>query len=194
MIPQLIALCGFQGSGKDSCADAITGQHGPYQRYALASPVKRICEIAFGLTWDEMEGDRELKEATLDRYPYDSPRHLMQVVGTDLFRNAGGWPTIWVEAMKRYVSGGMDRGEHFVISDLRFPNEAQAVHDLGGYVIRVNRTDRPVDLSAVHESEKYIPLLPVHHDIYAATGELEALCLQIRMICGLHQDLRKEDY
>jgi len=185
MYPKLIALTGFKGSGKDESALALTG----YTRYGIADPVKEICAIAFGLTEEEMTGDRVLKEKGLDRWPYESPRRLMQQVGTDLFRTL--WPDVWVQAMRRHILN--HEGQFIVISDLRFPNECEAVHQLGGIVVRVVRTDQPESLDP-HPSERYIPQLPVDHEILAATGEIESLHRQIRMIAGLPVELTEEDY
>jgi hypothetical protein len=189
MYPKLIALTGYKGSGKDSCADAITGQMGPYKEYSFAKPVKQICEIAFGLTWEEMEGNRKLKEQILDRYPEESPRRLMQQVGTDLFRTL--WPDVWIECFNRHIFSQKDA--RICVTDMRFPNELQAVRAHGGLTIRVVRTDQPESIDP-HPSERYINQLDVDHEILAATGELESLHKQIRLVTGLHTQLNMEDF
>jgi len=189
MYPRIIGLTGYKGSGKDEAAKALTGQHGPYQRYALAGPVKQICEIAFGLTWEEMEGNRELKEKAVDRYPFFSPRKLMQQVGTDMFRTH--YPDIWIEAMKRHMTRNATR--QFVVTDVRFPNEADAIRDLEGLLVRVTRTDQPENIDP-HPSERYIGMIKADHEILAATGEIESLHKQIRILVGLHTELNRGDF
>lgn len=79
-------------------------------------------------------------------------RQLLQEVGTDAMRNIIH-PNTWVNALfadytsKKY-SVGIDKYGHqtivdkypkWLITDLRFPNELQAVKDRGGITIRVNR-------------------------------------------------------
>ena len=85
-------------------------------------------------------------------------RNLLQIVGTDLIRNQLH-SNAWVNALfSKYnkTFTGLDAANHFVkndgtsmelhypnwiITDVRFPNEAQAIKDRGGFIIRVNRND-----------------------------------------------------
>lgn len=93
-----------------------------------------------------------------------TPRKLLQILGTDCGREIIH-PNIWVNALfadytkhQRYERGteivGLTDGEtvvnyeipsieydfpNWIITDVRFPNEAQAIKDKGGIVIRVNR-------------------------------------------------------
>lgn len=78
-----------------------------------------------------------------------TPRKLLQLLGTDCGREIIH-PKIWVNALfadyteayrglpSEYESG-MKSFPNWIITDVRFPNEAQAVKDRGGVVIRVNR-------------------------------------------------------
>jgi hypothetical protein len=73
----------------------------------------------------------------------------LQFVGTDLFRNhiCELLPTmgkdIWVNVIKRKISNIRKRQQDakFVITDIRFPNELQAITDLGGLTIKIQRND-----------------------------------------------------
>jgi len=186
--PKLIALTGLAGSGKDESAKAIMGQMGPYQRYSFADPLREACKAVFGLTDHEM-ADRKLKETPLDRWPYESPRRLLQQVGTDLFRSL--WPEVWIECFNRHVSSQKDIC--ICVTDLRFPNELQAVRAHEGMTIRVVRTDQPPSVD-LHPSEAHIPTLDVDHEICAVTGDLESLHRQIRVLTGLHTELNAEDF
>ena len=82
-----------------------------------------------------------------------TPRFLLQFIGTNLFRNQLH-PEIWVNAlMSKYksysipikdlgIGKGFEWGEiypNWIITDLRFPNEMEAVKKKGGITIRVNR-------------------------------------------------------
>ncbi len=79
-------------------------------------------------------------------------RFLLQFIGTNLFRNQLH-PEIWVNALfvnypsdelikqlnsKTDGSYGV-RQPNWIITDMRFPNEAQVIKDRGGITIRVNR-------------------------------------------------------
>ena len=74
-----------------------------------------------------------------------TPRRLLQLLGTEAGRNIIH-PNIWVNALfadyPKIVDiddKGLDVYESWIITDVRFPNEAQAIKDRGGVVIRVNR-------------------------------------------------------
>ena len=62
-----------------------------------------------------------------------TPRKMLQQVGTDLFRNQLH-PNTWANATFADY-----QNDNWIITDVRFPNEAQAIKDRGGIIIRVER-------------------------------------------------------
>lgn len=83
-----------------------------------------------------------------------SPRKAYQLFGTEFGRNMLS-DSVWVDIAPK---------NDVVITDCRFPNEADWVKKNGGKLIRVNR----LEATAVneHPSEKYIPQLDVHVDLF----------------------------
>lgn len=83
----------------------------------------------------------------------DAP--LLQTLGTNVYRHVN--PDIWVEVLKATIEE--QQPKLAIIYDVRFPNEAQAIKDMGGILVRVSRfnqdgspfvaPDRPAD----HPSE-----------------------------------------
>jgi hypothetical protein len=75
-----------------------------------------------------------------------SVRDFLQKLGTDAMRT-GLHPNVWVNALfSDYIPTGkfntIDDSTiypNWIITDCRFPNEAQAVKDKGGIVIRIDR-------------------------------------------------------
>jgi len=68
-------------------------------------------------------------------------RQFLQELGTDGLRN-GLHPNTWVNSlMVDYDTESLrsDKKTNWIITDTRFPNEAQAIKDAGGIVIRVDR-------------------------------------------------------
>jgi hypothetical protein len=59
--------------------------------------------------------------------------------------------TIWVTLALR-AAGRSDVGS--IITDVRFPNEAQAIRDAGGMLIRVERAE--LEQTSAHASEVHI--------------------------------------
>lgn len=80
---------------------------------------------------------------TLQREPM-TYRSLLQILGTEAIRN-NVHPNTWVNAL---FSGY--HGQNWLITDVRFPNEADAIKAYGGIVVRVNR---PGILQSNHPSE-----------------------------------------
>jgi hypothetical protein len=103
----------------------------------------------------EKEADKARDLYTLNRTSRSykvklTPRKLMQLVGTECGRNIIH-PDVWVNAtMVDYIKAESLDGNYpskdivfsrpnWVITDVRFPNEAQAITDRGGINIRIQR-------------------------------------------------------
>jgi hypothetical protein len=71
-------------------------------------------------------------------------RELLQKVGTDAMRDVIH-PDVWVNALMKDYRDKVDfdkslpPNKNWLITDVRFPNEAKAIKDRGGIVVRVNR-------------------------------------------------------
>lgn len=126
----LIGLMGFKQSGKDTFADYLVRHYG-FEKHAFAEPVKKICQIMFLLTKEQLD-DPKLKETIDGRWGL-TPRQMMQKVGTDMVRQV--WDEdFWVKNMDMRLRGV--EGD-VIISDVRFPNEAQYVRNCGGVLVRI---------------------------------------------------------
>lgn len=154
---ELYAITGKRGHGKSTAAEALE-KTGRFVHINFADPLRQACATVYGLTTQEML-DPVLKEQVLQRWPYKSPREILQQVGTELFRNY--LDETWVKAFERQVQAAWDDGFGVVCSDCRFLNEAQAVRRLGGKVIRVvdprkTRTDEASRHASEMEQEAII--------------------------------------
>jgi hypothetical protein len=118
-------------AGKDTIADYLVKNH-RFKKIAFADALKRGCMEIFGLTHEQCYGD--LKEV-VDDFWKATPRYILQKVGTECLRN-GYDPDIWIKSVQKAVTNG----ERWVISDVRFINEARAVSMWGGSVVRVDRS------------------------------------------------------
>lgn len=140
---KLIAFTGKKGHGKDTAAQPLILRN--YKHTNFAHPLKHVCATVFGLSRAEMN-DPALKEKVLERWPHQSPRELMQLVGTDLFRQR--WPEVWIRAWENLI-GPPD--QPVVCTDCRFLNEAGAVHRMGGTIIRI--VNPRIEAGDTHQSE-----------------------------------------
>lgn len=133
----IIGLVGRKGCGKNLAAHYVSAEIPQFREDSFAAPLREVCSVVFGLDPKEM-AYRDLKEKPLDRYPFQSPRQIMQLMGTDAVR--ANWPAAWVEALKRRLKPE----DNVIVTDVRFENEAQAIRDLRGKLIRIHRP-RPAD-------------------------------------------------
>lgn len=144
-----VAFKGSKGHGKTTAARVL--EEAGYAHINFGDPLKRVCATVFGLTEAEMN-DPVLKETALDRWPFFTPRHIMQHVGTELFRN---WlPEVWTKAWSREASVH----DKVTCSDVRFQNEADTVRDFeerrGGHawLVEVFNPNKPFGVD-LHVSE-----------------------------------------
>lgn len=148
----IVALTGLAGAGKSTAASYLTTQYG-FRLEKFTGPLKDMLR-AIGLTEDEIEGP--LKHEPCDLLMGNTPRHAMQTLGTEWGRGQIH-DSFWVNLWMARASGH----RLVVVDDCRFPNEAAAVRQLGGRIIRIDRPDMPInDTVAGHVSEQHFRSLP----------------------------------
>ena len=113
----------------------------------FAGKLKDIASHLTGIDIEDFE-DQEFKKTNLGREWWTTcdegwqpmtVRDLLQKLGTDAMRN-GLHDNVWVNAlMSDYKSDKDGDLPNWVITDTRFPNEAKAIKDKGGIIIRVDR-------------------------------------------------------
>jgi hypothetical protein len=142
----LIALSGYAGAGKDSFADVLVEDHG-FKRYAWADTLRLAAEALNPIVgWDEDAGSGPIRyKDALDtvgyvraKELYPEFREVLQKLGTEVGRNLID-ENVWVDATLARVERECGEGEDIVFTDTRFPNEADAVRQMGGHVVRVQR-------------------------------------------------------
>lgn len=156
--PPLVAFCGGKGHGKTTATQVLI--EAGYTPVNFADPLKEACKSIYGLTDFEME-DAVVKETPLKRWPFLSPRQIMQHVGTDLFRN---WlPETWANAYDIRVTPLLAAGKKVVTSDTRFLNEVPRIkterNGRRGLLIRINDPRKPLG-NDPHPSEVEALSLP----------------------------------
>jgi len=121
-----------------------------------------------------------------------TPRLLLQLLGTDAGRNIIH-PDIWVNSLmsqyKPYPQLYLDYDSlpNWIFTDVRFPNEAKAISDKNGILIRVNRKTyseyrgKLVETFNVHPSETALDDYTFTH-VIDNNGTIEDLILLTREI------------
>ncbi|WP_339521781.1 deoxynucleotide monophosphate kinase family protein [Pseudomonas sp. EL_65y_Pfl2_R96] len=149
MTPLLIGLAGRARSGKDTAAQHLVNNHG-FQSYAFADPLRDGLMHILNLSPCDFEGEQ--KEHPLP-WLGRSPRELMQSLGTEWGRN-NVHPELWLLLAAQnldLLARTHDTARGFVVSDLRFENEAQFIRNRGGVVIHLYRPSAPAVNAHVSE-------------------------------------------
>lgn len=144
MLPMIIGLSGYGRAGKDSVADVLVERH-RFQRVAFADKLRECAEALNPIVDVEFDADEsKVPVRYLDakeRHGYNAAKEIypefrgtLQRLGTEVGRNILGG-NIWVDA----TMNALDVERDYVITDCRFPNEAQAINRAGGLVVRVQR-------------------------------------------------------
>lgn len=143
---QLIGLSGRRGSGKDTFLDLLNteldqkGYFQHYERMSLADPLKDMAAV---LTGDEPATFRtqEGKAQYLNLFGMTRGQ-LLQRLGTDCLR-VGLMDDVWIRSLDSRIQAS--KSLMHAVTDVRFPNEAQYIHNAKGVLIRLE--GNPLGLS-----------------------------------------------
>lgn len=178
---------GYQArSGKDSVGDYLVQFHG-FKKTAFAESLKEACRVIFHLDDRHLYG--KLKEV-IHPFWQTTPRDILQRVGTEALRQ-GFDPDVWVKSAQLRVE--RDSRANWVIVDVRFSNEADAIKSWGGKVFRIDRPVIPEEeniATKTHASETsmidydrwdgVISNAGTLTDLYAAAREAMGLTIPIQ--------------
>lgn len=147
---KIVAFAGRKQSGKTTCSEAVLKVSPPLHAniYNFADPLKQdICMNIFGMSYQQCYGD-DVDKNTSTGLIWEgkdlSAREVMQFVGTDIFRKMKN--DVWASATINKIKAG--KSHIAIIADCRFPNEVQAVKDIGGIVIKLTRNPYNSDHSS----------------------------------------------
>lgn len=133
--------------GKDTAAKFVmthlrsTNRVRHAQKKGFADKLKQICYDLYswaGLMpgpWYEENGNAHLKEVVLPKLG-KSPRQIWIAFGNEV-KNAA-YPDTWIDYLLHNSNC-----DFLIISDMRFPNEADKIRALGGKVIKITKPDVP---------------------------------------------------
>ncbi|MGW4986304.1 deoxynucleotide monophosphate kinase family protein [Streptomyces mirabilis] len=172
-----IALIGQARSGKDTAAAWLVRERA-YVRLAFADPLKdmalridpyipttyrvtvRLSALIADVGW----------EYAKDRYP--EVRAMLQRMGQTQREFDEDY---WVRILARKVEGAAKWNIPTVVTDVRYPNEAQALTALGFTLVRIVRPEVASAGAQLHESERALLDYPADRTIYntATIADLE---------------------
>jgi len=156
----VIGVTGKINTGKDTAADVLKDLG--CITFSFADPLKLCAQELFGFSRESLWGPSELRTSEV--------RGVLQELGTDICRKYR--PDIWVDKMRQRINLCREQGLDYynmvtedeidnagaiVITDVRFPNEAEMLKkEMNAFIIRVHRPNNyahTTQSAAKHESE-----------------------------------------
>lgn len=136
----LIGISGKRGSGKDTLADLICQLVPEFKKKSYAYKLKKITALLTGTTL-EQNLSREGKSLYLKEWDMTLGR-MQQVLGTEAIRNnlhSEAWVlALFADYKSTPIESDKSSEDFWVVSDVRFPNEAKAIKERGGWLIRID--------------------------------------------------------
>lgn len=170
--PTILALSGKIGSGKDTAVECLTehflGLDKTVVHLKFANPLKRACAIITGMPEsDQYHGKGKMipgLNMTVGEFQQQCGTVLREHINQD----------IWVNGVLNQIKA--DPTCVYLISDCRFKNEARKIQELGGIVIRLNRSNIVTDgRDTSHVSETDMDDYKDFDFVYQNDGTIEEL-------------------
>jgi hypothetical protein len=132
--PEIYGFSGKLGVGKNYIAENLF-YHALPQKNTLIMALADHFKVDT-VSKDNVEFDKVFVKKD------EQTRRLLQIRGTEEGRDKYG-KDIWIRTIQTWIKLYHDRGvERFIITDIRFPNEAEWVHQMGGITFRINAPER----------------------------------------------------
>lgn len=162
----LIGITGFVGVGKSTAASFFINKG--FIPLSFATPLKDAVALLFGWDREMVEGSTEESRAWREqpdlfwseKFGYSiSPREVLQKFGTESMRNVFH-SDFWI--IKLFQN--LDPNKNYVVADVRFPNEGEAIRLAGGYILKIQSPTQK-EAAYAHSSETQQHLINTDHVI-----------------------------
>lgn len=127
----IIGISGKIGAGKDTLAALIIKSDNRFKQKSFAFKLKQIVSIISGTSIEDNLSQEGKK--TVSKIFNLSLGEMQQIIGTKVFRDNFD-QDVWIKAL---FSDYNPETDYWVISDVRFKNEASFVTKMGGILIRI---------------------------------------------------------
>jgi len=184
--PRLIGLTAFKTSGKDAFAESFVAAG--YVQCDMCTPMKAMLAalyISGGMhprdATRKLHGD--LKDEPCEVLGGSTPRDALKLLGSaGLLGDIN--PAIVVQNWRHRATELLAKGHRVICTDVRRLDQADAVSDLGGFMIRLIRPK--AFNSDPHPTESESPFIPVDYTVMN-TGDLSDLSAQARQLIFAQQ-------
>lgn len=141
-----MGISGYKRSGKDTASAFIVDRFLGFDFHfvSFAEPGKREVAEILGTSFEYLEKNKK----------HPLIRHIYQWYLNDYVKNIRG-DDVWVKSLAERVNRIQQNGKPqiIVITDVRYPHEADWIREVGGFLVMMDRFDETEDK---HSSEKLI--------------------------------------
>jgi hypothetical protein len=200
----ILGLTGRKQAGKNAVAKALAAHSPlPVVEVSFAALLKQSAAAVLGVTVEQLEGWKNnphavvsvgigVEDGWLVEARTQTVRQFLQAYGTEGHREVFG-EDFWLDAALPLdddvplYPGGRYAAALYVVTDVRFENEAQRVKDLGGHIVRVvGPNDVELETDS-HASEEPLPSSLI--DFYLTNARRDDnfadLYYRVRLLLGL---------
>lgn len=195
----MITGVGFTGkmlAGKDTCANFLEqeilkwkGSNFSVARMAFADSLKDFCMNYLGLTKHQCYDQEGKKE--FNKFWGMTNREILQRVGTEAMRN-GFHPDVWAKITELKIKHAVEDGDFFIITDVRFPNEAETIRKHGGIIVEVIRPGIESNGITNHASEQRIDLSLIDRQVMN-DKDLENLKIEMNILKNVIRTINRKE-
>lgn len=175
----IIGLCGPEGAGKSTAARVLKRELYGW-RVPMALPLKRMA-AALGVPRRAIWGTDTDKRKALACLDGKSSRHALQTLGTEWGRLHMG-DAFWINRWRDRAFKAWQRRPLVLVDDVRFVNEAEAVRDLGGFVVCIVRSTAEFKRVPKHPSEDFMAVKPDYFIVN--DGDTDKLQKMLMIVVG----------
>ena len=146
---KLVGILGRKRVGKDTTADYLVDNHNFNLKIALAQPAKEACKLTFNLTDYDVNDGKDIYNEKWKK----TPREILVWYATGIFRieinnflpesKDNHWINLGID--KYNIMKTNNENAKVVISDVRFQNEIDVIHQNSGIIIKIVNDNVPKD-------------------------------------------------
>lgn len=140
---RIVGLTGYARSGKDTFARILVDEF-HFKRVAFADALKSDLASYLGISRTRLDTEKE------------ALRRALQLRGASL---RAVDPTYWIRLAMSSIKYYQGAGCNVVVTDVRFPNEAVALRNMGAVILRMRRADQPLVTEDADTSERSIDMI-----------------------------------
>ena len=172
-------------TGKDTVGKYLA-DHYDFKVVSFADHLRYVCSVVTGIPLNQFYG--EAKKTYNETWGM-THREILQTLGSNGLRD-GFHKEVWIKS----AFAKLKPGERYVFTDVRFPNEARAISEAGGFLIRTDRDTDGYEIDRNHQSETSLDNYEHWDYIINNNGELYRLYMRVNQIMAAENIVPYSDW